>query len=401
MITIHAKIAVVLALIIVGYVYFRNTKGKGPVLLYKTKHFINFIDRLANFSKLFWNIFFSSGVIFGFFFMAFIVLNLFSNAAFIAKTPNAGEGVMLALPGITIPFAGPIIALILLVFVHEFSHGIMARVENVKIKSVGVALLGFLPIGAFVDPSEKEIQKLKPFKRLKIFAAGPFSNIMLAILMLVVLSFIFIPAFTNSFEGIKLTKVEQDMPAETYGLEEGIIINEVNGKEVHDIIDFSSQMNELDLEPGDSVSLGTESRTYNVQTAEKNGRAYIGIQFCSQLSGEDLAKLFILLGPGIFVKQTLINPECYPVKYGHPAVFWFIFDVLKWTILLNYAIGLINLLPVKPLDGGLMVETVVKKFVKNKKLAMNIVYAISFLGLFILLVNLVGPSAWQLFGAIG
>ncbi|MFO7872786.1 MAG: site-2 protease family protein [Candidatus Undinarchaeales archaeon] len=401
MITIHAKVAVVLALIIVGYVYFRNTKGKGPVLLHKTKHFIKFIDRLANLSKTFWNIFFSIGVVFGFFFMAFIFLSLFSNAAFIASTPGAGEGVMLALPGITIPFIGPIIALIILVFVHEFSHGIMARVEGVKIKSVGVALLGFLPIGAFVDPSEKEIQKLKPFKRLKIFAAGPFSNIVLAVLLLIVLSFAFIPAFTTSFEGVKLTKVESDMPAEDYGLEEGIIINKVNGEKVDDIIQFSSKLNELGLEPGDSVRLSTDSTTYNVKTIEKNGGAYIGIHFCSQLSGGKIAKLFALMGPGIFLKQSLINPECYPVKYGSASVFWFIFGVLKWTILLNYAIGLINLLPVKPLDGGLMVETVVNKFVENKKLAANIVYAISFFGLLILLVNLIGPSAWQALGSLG
>src|SRR5271169_4133048 len=43
------------------------------------------------------------------------------------------------------------LAIIVAVFIHEASHGIVARSLGLPIKSAGVLLLGPLPIGAFVE----------------------------------------------------------------------------------------------------------------------------------------------------------------------------------------------------------------------------------------------------------
>ena len=58
-----------------------------------------------------------------------------------------------------------IIALITVMVVHEFGHGIISRVEGVKIKSIGVLFLAVLP-GAFVEPDEEDIQKSKRISKL-------------------------------------------------------------------------------------------------------------------------------------------------------------------------------------------------------------------------------------------
>ena len=63
--------------------------------------------------------------------------------------------------------------------VHEFGHGIISRVEGVRIKSIGVLLLAVLP-GAFVEPDEEDIEKSKRISKLRIFAAGSIFNLSLA-----------------------------------------------------------------------------------------------------------------------------------------------------------------------------------------------------------------------------
>ena len=43
-----------------------------------------------------------------------------------------------------------------MIIIHEFSHGILARVENVKINSIGLLLFAIIP-GAFVEPDEEKL----------------------------------------------------------------------------------------------------------------------------------------------------------------------------------------------------------------------------------------------------
>ena len=402
------SLIIVLGLIIGGALFFYALRKKlkkfevyGPIALYQTKRGVGFINWLSNLSKRFWKFYFTIGIITGFFFMADILITLFLNSLYIARTPTANEGVMLAIPGVTIPFLAPLIAIIILVFVHEFSHGITARVEGVKVESVGVVLLGFLPIGAFVKPNEKKVQKLKPVKKLRIFAAGAFSNIVFALLLLLFVSFVFIPAFTKPVNGVVITSVENRMPAEYAGLKGGMVITAINGKNVSGQISFINEINSLNLSPGDKLNLTIGDKVINVGTKNVSGRAYMGIGFCGQISGNTLTRLFVALGPVIFMKYNLINPKCYPLKFGNPLLFWFTFEILKWSIVLNYAVGLINLLPLKPLDGGLMVEAAIERFTRKKKLIKYSVLAISLFSLGILLMNFFGPAVWKFIATLG
>ena len=77
--------------------------------------------------------------------------------------PAASSGVGLVLPfkakGVFyVPFFYWIISIFVIAVVHEFSHGLIARANNIKVKSSGFAFLALLvPIipAAFVEPDEK------------------------------------------------------------------------------------------------------------------------------------------------------------------------------------------------------------------------------------------------------
>ena len=103
-------------------------------------------------------------------------------------------GVAPIIPGIDIPLIAGIISLAILLMVHEFSHGVLARRAKVRLKSIGVLLFGFIPIGGYVEPDEKMVEKLDNIKQTKIFSAGISANfiamLVFFVLMMVVIIYV-------------------------------------------------------------------------------------------------------------------------------------------------------------------------------------------------------------------
>jgi len=66
-------------------------------------------------------------------------------------------------------------------------------------------------------------------------------------------------------DGVKVTDVDEDLPAGKAGLKEDDIITEVNGKSVKSVDEFRDQIK--DLKPGDVVKLGLK-RSGKAQTLE-------------------------------------------------------------------------------------------------------------------------------------
>lgn len=100
----------------------------------------------------------------------------------------------LALPGINpfIPIFYGTMALVVGVVIHEIMHGVISRKHNISVRSVG-ALFFVIPIGAFVEPDEKQIVEASPVVRRRIFAAGPATNIVLSVLFFVLLITVMAP----------------------------------------------------------------------------------------------------------------------------------------------------------------------------------------------------------------
>ncbi|AGO61566.1 site-2 protease family protein [Ferroplasma acidarmanus] len=109
----------------------------------------------------------------------------------------------LALPLINpfIPLGYGTASLVFAVVIHEMFHGIVARKHGIKVNSVG-ALFFIIPIGAFVEPDEKEIMAADPVVRRRIIAAGPGINLIIAAICIVLLVFVMMPASTPIHSGV-------------------------------------------------------------------------------------------------------------------------------------------------------------------------------------------------------
>ena len=96
-------------------------------------------------------------------------------------------------PGLTIPFVA-IFSLVLILFIHEFSHGVIAEMYGVRVKSFGILYFLFIPIGAFVEIDDEKLEKLEGVKKFNIFAIASVMNLFTGVITLTLLR-VFVTSF--------------------------------------------------------------------------------------------------------------------------------------------------------------------------------------------------------------
>jgi len=83
---------------------------------------------------------------------AFAILFAGSNMPGVAPmlpSVNSEGEIGISVPGydIFVPLVYAVIALAVLLFSHEFAHGVLARVHRVRVKSTGLLTFGIIPSG--------------------------------------------------------------------------------------------------------------------------------------------------------------------------------------------------------------------------------------------------------------
>ncbi len=246
-------------------------------------------------------------------------------------------GALPIIPGVDIPLIG-VVALIILLVVHEFSHGVLARKAKVKLKSTGLLVLGIIPMGAFVEPDEKQIKKLNSVKQTKIFSAGVSANF-IAMLFFFVLMYLFlflIPGIENT--GIYISNVTVGYPA--YGvLKPGMQVMYWNGQAINNIGNLlNASKNDT---PGSIVTVETNTGTYKFTAKASNSttRGLIGV---------------------ILYQNTSIKDTFYA------QFIYLLYTLFALSFMLNFLVGAINLLPLPGFDGWGICNVNIKnkKFVK-------------------------------------
>ena len=349
------------------------------IALYRTKIGIKTIDRIANFCPRLWKVLGYIGIYIGFLGMILIFVYLIHGLYNLVINPAAVPAIALVVPGIKIPgspvfipFWYGIISLFLVVLIHEAAHGVIARVYNLKINNTGVGMFAIFPI-AFVEPDEKKLRKRSKKQQLSIYAAGPFSNILLAVIVFFIAFYAVLPAAMSNvdFTGVEIVSFEKDYPAEISGLEPGEIITAVNGVPVSTVDNFTYEMNKLSI--NESVLIQTTENQYAIQTAP---------------SPSDIAKPYI----GVYVSQNIDLKQEISEKYGNfiPWLWFYLFKLLQWIVVLSAGIGLANLLPLGPVDGGRMLLTGLSRFFKNHT-AIAVWKYISYICLLLLILNFIYP----------
>ncbi len=306
-----------------------------PVIMWKTQRLRGLISRISNFSPTFWRWYMNVGIVVAFLSMIFITWTLISSLPTVFEAP----AVSIVIPGVDmpgstiyVPFLYGLIALATVLVVHEFSHGVQAVGEKISIKSIGLLLFAIIP-GAFVEPDEDELKAAKRSSRLRVYAAGSVANITLAIIAILLVSLIS-AGIPNYFaeDGIAIDRIVSDSPSDGV-LKEGMVLEAIDN---HKINDSDSYVNVVSLyKPGDNVTVQTDQGSYSL-TLDKNpnneSRGFFGIQANKHFE--------------------LINDSLGPI----PWVLFELLDLFQWVFMLNLGIGMFNLLPLKPLDGGYMLE---------------------------------------------
>lgn len=285
-----------------------STFGPLPILMIRTTKGLKLLDILAR-PKLYWRSFANLGILLMFAGMIamFLVIALSDFALYSSflngNVPqpgkyNSARNIFL-IPGVNefIPFTWGVIALIVTLVVHEFSHAILCRVESIRVKSMGI-LLALIPVGGFAEPDDEQLfgkkeevkkelsltatieeirgreeekngsrktERSAPDKsesrsvtiatrtqRARILAAGVMANFSVAFIAFLLFFGPVLGAIAPSSDAMILS-VNKSSPADLAGLQKDMIITQINDTNVATAVDLLTYLDTVN--PGDSVRI--------------------------------------------------------------------------------------------------------------------------------------------------
>jgi len=335
--------------------------------MYRTKFGLRAMDAIANrFGPLIrastpWII------ALGFIGMAAVVFDLARNLVKIlsgAITPSVGVVLPIEAKGVFyVPFLFWIISILVILILHEGAHGVWARAFKLPIKNSGLVVIGALvPIipGAFVEPDEKKLIRAKAKEQLGVYAAGPAINIITGFMFLAVFSFLLVPLTDKFYSNGVIVKelMEGNPPAQTAGMQAGETITQIDGQQIKNTEEFSAAL--TSKQPGDTVNIITSNAVYDITLGEN----------------PETKKAWL----GVFVEQPQTNTSVLA------SILIWVKDLFWWLFLLSLGVGLFNLVPVGPIDGGRMLLCALQKITHDTH-ANKIWKSVSLLILGILLTN--------------
>lgn len=378
------------AAVVASVIYSDRKKIKftaGIIMMRRTKRFRDTIDSIAGRHSRFWSVFGSIGAVVAVIVMIGGTLLLADQSIKIAAGVTK-EGARLILPGPSLSIDVPgvlivpwwiwVIAIAFVIIPHETMHGIMCRVDKVRIKSVGWILLLILP-GAFVEPDEKQLKKSSRKTKLRVYAAGSFINVFLAaviFLMLVASSkFIFAPA------GIAFYAGENS----SFGGNITGSIREINGAATTSVASLREEI--AKYKAGDVVDLKISGIESSVP-AFRGPLSLLSPETAFVVSGDETRSVELTEEEGRTVLGIRVIGNAYVFSPG--SAYLPLYVLLVWMFIISFLVGLVNILPIKPLDGGYLFEEIVRGFTKRDRI---IVMAVSASMLMLLLFNVFGPIA--------
>jgi membrane-associated protease RseP (regulator of RpoE activity) len=360
-----------------------NMSPVGPIVMWKTVKGRRFLDRLARPAR-FWRAYGDFSIILCLVAMFALMGLLVWEATLVPSIPRENAptpNLLLGVPGLNpiIPLGYGILGLAIAIVLHEFLHGILARTAKVNLKSLGILLFVF-PIGAFVEPDEEELQTMKRRDRARLFAAGPATNMVLALVFAIIFSTVMMGSVRAAHDGVGVTSFSIDgSPAENAGMHPGMIIFRVEGMNVTtanvtSVTDLATAME--NTRPGDAVNITAYYRgsvdTYRMTLANDSSttRGVMGVRLITVTTA-----YFHPLGGGDYFGSpvsSILNYVTLPFRSLQPlqepvtdffvvegfwvsipgSVFWTLANCAYWLFWLNIMLGATNALPAIPLDGG-------------------------------------------------
>ncbi|RKD95902.1 site-2 protease family protein [Halopiger aswanensis] len=215
---------------------------QGPMLTFHTKRGRALLDRLAR-PKRFWRAWANLGIGIALVVMVAMFVFLLIAAIGALSSPQPSSAVqqprnVLVIPGVNdfLPLSaapGIVFGLLVGLVVHEGGHGLLCRVEDIDIDSMGIVMLAIIPMGAFVEPDQESSKSASRGGRTRMFAAGVTNNFAITILAFALL-FGPVVGSIGLAPGAAVGGVAPDSPADAAEIQPNDRITAINGEPVAD-----------------------------------------------------------------------------------------------------------------------------------------------------------------------
>ena len=331
-----------------------------------------------------------------------------------------------------------IVALALLIIVHELGHFLAAKLSRIKVTEFGIGFpprlarlfkigeteftLNSIPLGGFVRPAGENdpnvpggLSAASPWTRIFVLISGPAMNILVALL---IYAFIFIQLGKPDLAIVKIMDVSTGSPAQTAGLQPEDIVLRINDEPINSSEELHDQIyahlgepievtylrgNETgmvtliprDPPPADGaigISMGhpliavgpLEALGVGGQAIVEQANALIALPG-RLLGGGASADEGRLIGyKGMYDIYTQMRAaDAAPESELPPGI-----NTLFFFASISVSLGILNLLPVPALDGGRILFTL-PEIIFRRRIPPAYENAVNLIGLTLLLLLIV------------
>lgn len=294
-----------------------------------------------------------------------------------------------------------------LIFIHEGGHFLVAKLCKIKVKEFAIGfgpiiwkkqgketkyVLRAIPLGGFVNllgeeeavDEEGSFSKASNIKKIAILLAGGMVNIIFGLIVYFVLT-----TTTGTFVSTTVDQTVENYAAESAGIQEGDKILEVNGKqikrksqidkiveknngeEINITLERNNELIEMTITPTLEENENTTRKYYlgiifKVAEESFTGDIYYGFWDTVEFSVSILDNVKQLFTGNVGVDQLTgpVGISEVVVKTENTSQFIYI------LALISLSLGVTNLLPVPPLDGGkillVLIEAIIRRPIKEK-----------------------------------
>jgi len=415
----------------------KNIVNMGPFVMWKTQRGRNFIEKIAT-TKAKWVELYGR-VSVGITGVSMVTMtSLLALTAYLvierARDIKIEPHMLLGLPGLNpiIPLWYGIFGLVIAMVVHEFSHGLLTILAKVKVLSLGIMFFIF-PMGAFVEPDEEAMKKIEKKKRVRMYASGPASNIIVAGVFSLIFSVILMGSVHPIAEGVGVTAVGDQSAADIAGIQPGMIMLSFNNTPIETQVEFSNAISHTsanqtvnivlyDPQTDNSITLpaNLSDKSMATKKIEDSGKGYLGINSMT-VTGDYFhpigeSRTLDDFGRSLSIYMTLplqglsplegVKADFYEItgfwSFLPDSIFWVLVNACYWVFWLNLMVGLSNALPAVPLDGGYIfkdwLDSILARMsafadaAKRTKTVDKIAFAVALTILFLILWQVIGPQ---------
>ena len=319
-----------------------------------------------------------------------------------------------------------IIGLAILILLHEFGHFIVSRLLNVEVEEFGIGFpprmvklfeargteftLNWIPLGGFVRPKgendpevEGGLAAASPWVRLAVMFAGPIMHLLIGLVLAVLFLYSLGAPITSQVE---VKGVSPQSPAAQVGLQQGDVIEQINGQKISSINKLqeviSSNLDKPMNLTYQSPNGQTQTVTLTPRSSPPQGQGAIGVEIGNpskpisflqaipagaQLAYDNVKGIVML--PVQMIQGTATPQEGRLVGYkGMFEIYTHLREPLYFFMAISISLGILNLLPIPALDGGRILLTLPEILIRRRIPAQyeNMIHLVGFTLLLLLLI---------------